>query len=914
MSTLVIVESPAKARTISQYLGKDYIVEASYGHVRDLPQGAEEIPESVKKEKWSRLGVNVENDFEPLYIVPKDKKKQIKILKDALKKVDEVLLATDEDREGESISWHVIEVLKPKVPVRRIVFHEITEEAIKKAIASPREIDDNLVRAQESRRIVDRLFGYELSPVLWRKVRTGLSAGRVQSVAVRLCVLRERERRAFNAARYWDVEAELSVDGQSFTAKLRRVGDEKIASGQDFDADNGELLPNSKALWLKTEEEVQALVDGWESPWKAVSVEEKPFKNRPAAPFTTSSMQQEANRKLRFTARNTMRIAQRLYEGIEVGGERFGLITYMRTDSVTLSNKALGDAATLIRSKYGDAYTDGPREYKTKAKGAQEAHEAIRPTELSRTPEEMKSFLEPDELKLYELIWKRTIASQMTDARLKRTSVRILASGTGPDGTFAASGKTIEFPGFLRAYVEGSDDPNADIADKEIILPAITEGAELAPLGVETLSHDTSPPARYTEASLVKKLEQEGIGRPSTYASIIDTIQRRGYVRKQGNALTPTFTAHAVTLLLERHFVDYVETEFTARMEQQLDDIAGGNRDWKEHLKHFYFGGGSDQKPGLETRISTEVPDIDYPRMEIGEHPETGSPIVVRVGRYGPYLQYETKDGEKIVASLPDELAPAELDAAYAVKLLAKAEKGADDLGIDPATGLTVYLANGRFGPYVQLGETPERGSKDPKPKRASIPKDMSEDDVTLELALKWLSLPRTLGTDPENDNEEVVAASGRFGPYIKCGKETRSLPKDEDIYTVTYERAIELLRQPKVRRGAAARTVLKDFGKDADGNQLELLDGRYGPYLTNGELNASVPKGTDAMTMTPEAAQQLLAERGKAPKRGRKKKAAKKKTAKKKATKKKATKKKAAKKATKKKAAKKKTSTSDAS
>jgi len=896
MSTLVIVESPAKARTISQYLGKDYIVEASYGHVRDLPQRAEEIPEKVKKEKWSRLGVNVDKDFEPLYIVPKDKKKQIKILKDALKGADELLLATDEDREGESISWHVVELLKPKVPVRRIVFHEITEDAIRKALENPRAINDNLVRAQESRRIVDRLFGYELSPVLWKKVQTGLSAGRVQSVAVRLCVLRERRRRAFRKATYWDVEAELKVDGQSFTAKLRHIGEQKIAGGQDFDEDSGELVDGSKALWLKTEEDVRSLVDGWVSPWTVSSVEEKPFKNRPAAPFTTSSLQQEANRKLRFTARNTMRIAQRLYEGIEVGGERVGLITYMRTDSVTLSNKALSDAAGLIKDKYGDAYTDGPREYRTKAKGAQEAHEAIRPTELSRTPDEMKRFLEPDELKLYELIWKRTIASQMTDARLKRTSIRILASGEGESGTFAASGKTIEFPGFLRAYVEGSDDPNADIADKEIILPPMSEGAELTPVSVEPTSHETSPPARFTEASLVKRLEQEGIGRPSTYASIIDTIQRRGYVRKQGNALIPTFTAHAVTLLLERHFDDYVDTEFTARMEQQLDDIADGSRDWKDHLKHFYFGGGGDQDPGLEQRISTEVPEIDYPRMEIGEHPEAGGPIVVRVGRYGPYLQYETKDGEKIAASLPDDLAPAELDQAFAVHLLAKAKKGADDLGVDPETGLTVYLANGRFGPYVQLGETPERGSDDPKPKRASLPRDVSEDDVTLAMALKWLSLPRTLGQDPENENADVIAMSGRFGPYIKCAKETRSLPKDEDIYTVTYERAIELLRQPKQRRGAAARTVLKEFGKDSSGNMLQLLDGRYGPYLTNGELNASIPKGTDAMALSPEEAQQLMADRGKAPKRGRKKapkkKTAKKKTAKKKSTKKKSTKK----------------------
>ena len=873
MSSLVIVESPAKAKTLARILGNSYTVEASYGHVRDLPAGADAIPTKFKGEPWARLGVNVQKEFEPLYVIPNDKKKYIKRLKEALADADELLLATDEDREGESISWHVVEVLKPKVPVRRIAFHEITKEAILAALENPRDIDSNLVRAQESRRILDRLFGYELSPVLWKKVQRGLSAGRVQSVAVRLCVERERERRSFRSGCYWDVEAQFAKQEQTFTARLVRVGEQRLATGKDFDPDSGELKKRSQALWVRDEQALQDLMDSWQSPWSVTSVEDKPQIRRPAPPFTTSSLQQEANRKLRFSARHTMSIAQRLYEGMDYNSDRIGLITYMRTDSVTLAGRALQEAQEVIQEKYGEAYAQGPRRYSTKTKGAQEAHEAIRPTKLSRTPDKLKKYLSHDELRLYELIWKRTVASQMAEARLRRTTVEITApaADVASQGVFTSTGTTIEFPGFLRAYVEGSDDPSADLADKEVILPNLEAGEECVPEHLEPKKRETMPPARYSEASLVKKLEAEGIGRPSTYASIIETIQNRGYVVKQNNALIPTFTAFAVTELLEKHFTELVDTSFTARMEQQLDDIAAGTLDWKDHLHSFYFGEG-DEDVGLEDQIKAEEPKIEFPAIEIGTHPESGKPIVMRVGRYGPYLDLEDSEDERVRASVPDDVAPADLTVDEAVKMLEKAKQGAQLLGHDPESQQNVYLAHGRFGAYVQLGETPDRGSKEPKPKRASLPKDVAEQDVTLDKALLWLSLPRSLGVDPEND-EEVIATSGRFGPFIKRGKDTRSLPAEDDVYSVELPRALELLAQPKGRRGRqrAQRTVLKDFGPYEGGSNLELLEGRYGPYLTNGDLNASLPKGTDASTLTPEAASTLLRERGKPPKRRQK-------------------------------------------
>ncbi len=907
MSSLVIVESPAKAKTISRILGSDYVVEASYGHIRDLPEKAEHIPARYKKESWARLGVNVDDGFEPLYVVPADKKKYVKKLKEALAEADEVLLATDEDREGESISWHVVQVLKPKVPVKRIAFHEITAEAIREAVSSPREIHEGLVRAQESRRILDRLFGYKLSPVLWKKVRRGLSAGRVQSVAVRLCVMRERERRSFVTACYFGAEAEFGIDGTNFTAKLARVSGEKIATGQDFDPDTGQLKSGSKALWIRDEDSIGDLLNRFERPWKVGNVEEKPFTRRPAPPFTTSSLQQEANRKLGFAARRTMRIAQRLYEGIDLNGERVGVITYMRTDSVTLSKKALHDSEEVIRTKYGDAYTDGPREYKTKAAGAQEAHEAIRPTEVSRTPDSLAKYLDVEEMKLYELIWKRTVASQMTDARLLRTAVEIEAPLSGDQGsgggtaTFNASGKTVKFPGFLRAYVEGSDDPHAELADKEVLLPPMSKGQSLDPLRVEATRHETLPPARYTEASLVKKLEAEGIGRPSTYASIIDTIQQRGYIDKQKNALVPTFTAFAVTKLLEEHFGDYVDIRFTAKMERQLDEIAAGEIDYRDHLHRFYHGGNGE--PGLDARISKEEDQIEYPEIVIGRHPSSDAEVVVKVGRYGPYVQMRVGE-ERQMASIPAGIAPADLTVEESIDLIEKKNRGPLVLGEDPKTGLTVYAMTGRFGAYVQLGETPtEKGAE--KPKRASLPRGMSEDEATLEQALKLLSLPRVVGVHPET-GDEVIATKGRFGPFIKSGDETRSIDSEEMIFEITLEQAVARLAEPKRRRGQrTTRKVLKELGKDAAENAVQVFDGPYGPYISNSELNASLPNGVSLDELTLESALKILEENGKPPRRKAKKKASAKKATKKKAAKKKAAKKKAVKKkVTKKKAA----------
>jgi DNA topoisomerase-1 len=869
MPSLVIVESPAKAQTLARILGNGYQVEASYGHVRDLPGSASQIPARVKGEPWARLGVNVDHGFEPLYVVPSDKKKHIKRLKEALSHADELLLATDEDREGESISWHVVELLKPKVPVRRIVFHEITNEAIHAALDNSRDIDENLVEAQESRRILDRLFGYELSPLLWKKVRSGLSAGRVQSVAVRLCVDRERDRRRFRSANYWDVEAQIEKDGLTFVARLARIGDHKVANGKDFDPDTGELKKSSRAVWLRDQAEVEALIADWNEPWTVSAVEVKPLVRRPAPPFITSSLQQEANRKLRFSARQTMRIAQRLYEGIDLGGDRVGLITYMRTDSVTLAERALHEAQNVIRDHFGDAYAQGPRRYKTKSKMAQEAHEAIRPTEISRTPDQLARYLQPDELRLYELIWKRTVASQMANARLQRTSLEILAAANDADrhGWFSATGTTIEFAGFLKVYVESSDERVGDRGgDQETLLPPMEENESLIPSQLEPKSRETLPPARYTEATLVKKLEAEGIGRPSTYASIIETIQNRGYVIKQNNALVPTFTAFAVTELLENHFADLIDIKFTARMEQQLDDIAEGTLNSQDHLHRFYFGEKEDA-PGLEKQIAEQEPKIDFPRIEIGENPETGQTIVVRVGRYGPYIQQVGDNGEKLAASVPDDVPPADLTVAEAVQLLDKANKGTQMLGHHPEDNQPVYLAHGRYGAYVQLGESPERGNKGPKPKRASLPKGMSEEEATLELALKWLSLPRSLGVDPDKD-EEVVAASGRFGPYIKRGDDTRSLPAEADVYTVGLERALEILAQPKRRRGQrqASRKTLKEFG-EGEGGKIQLLEGPYGPYLTNGELNASLPKGITPEKLERDEAVRILNERGKKPK-----------------------------------------------
>ena len=881
--SLVIVESPAKARTISKFLGKGYTVEASIGHIRDLPQGKKEMPADLKDEEWAKLGVNVNDRFTPVYVVPQDKKSHITKLKKLLKESQNLYLATDEDREGEAISWHLQEVLKPKVPVHRLVFHEITNEAILNALETPREIDDGLVKAQETRRILDRLYGYEISEFLWRK-KLGRSAGRVQSVAVRLIVQREWERRAFRSATYWDLMAKFSTsDGQSFDATLVSVDGRKIPSGKDFDSATGQI--KDPGFMLMDETGAQQLLQKLKAGTFAVTkMQVKPYTQKPAAPFTTSTMQQEANRKLGFTARRTMSAAQSLYEN--------GYITYMRTDSTSLAKVAVDAARELVGEEYGKDYLpEEPRTYRSTVRNAQEAHEAIRPAgNPFRLPDSLKGELAPDQFKLFELIWKRTVASQMQNARGRRVTITVEGEGS----VFQVSGKTIDFPGFLRAYVEGADDPNAELADKETLLPAVEEGHAVSLKEVEPKSHTTQPPSRFSEAALTRELEQRGIGRPSTYASIIETIQTRNYVFKKGNALVPTWNAFSMVRLMEEHFPSLVDYEFTANMEGLLDSISRQEAGNIEYLEEFYFG---KETPGLKGRLETKIKEVD-PRAistfplgtpEEGEHLEV---VNLRVGQYGPYLE----QGER-KASLPEDLPPDELTLESALELLKKAETGDEPLGICPDTHKPVFVKSGRFGPYVQLGLADEGE----KPKNAGLLKGMSVEDITLEVALKLLSLPRQVGEHP--DSKEVIEAfNGRYGPYIKCGSETRSLPDDVSPLDVQLEQALFLLSQPKRRGRSAPKEPIKTFESSPITEQpIRLLEGRYGPYVTDGETNASLPKGTETETVTFEQALQLLAERAaKGPSRKKKKtkkKATKKKAAKKKSAKKKATKKKAAKK-----------------
>lgn len=744
-NTLVIVESPTKARTIRGFLPKGYRVEASMGHVRDLPNNASEIPAAQKGQKWANLGVNTEADFEPLYVVPKDKKKVVRELKDALKGAEQLLLATDEDREGESISWHLLQLLAPKVPVKRMVFHEITKEAISRALEQTRELDMELVHAQETRRILDRLVGYTLSPLLWKKVAWGLSAGRVQSVAVRLLVQRERARRAFRSGSYWDLKAQLEQAGSAFDAKLTHLENQRIATGQDFDESTGGLKEGSKVRLL-SETEARALVNTVQtSPWRVESVEEKPSVRRPVPPFTTSTLQQEANRKLRLSARETMRCAQGLYER--------GFITYMRTDSVHLSEQAISAARHCVEHRYGKDYlSKAPRQFSTKARNAQEAHEAIRPSgETFRAPAD--TGLDGRDLALYELIWKRTVASQMAEARLTMLTVDLQVA----DARFRSTGKRIDFPGFFRAYVEGSDDPDAALEGQEVLLPALKSGDAPTPREVEALGHQTQPPARYSEASLVKMLEKEGIGRPSTYASIIGTIVDRGYASLQNNALTPSFTAFAVTALLEEHFPDLVDTGFTARMESTLDEISTGKVQWLPYLEGFYKG-----EEGLESQVQKREGDIDAGASRTVDL--EGLPCVVRIGRFGAYLEAKRvgDDGEEelIKATLPQEITPADLDADKAELILKQKADGPEALGEDPETGDLVYLLFGQYGPYVQRGQVSD---ENPKPKRASLPKGAQPADHSLDEALGLLRLPRLLAEHPAGGR--VQAGLGRSGP-----------------------------------------------------------------------------------------------------------------------------------------------------
>ena len=864
---LVIVESPAKARTLARLLGDRYRVEASIGHVRDLPENASEVPAAIKDKPWGRMGVDVDNGFRPYYVVSRDKTSRIRDLRAAMKDAPEVLLATDPDREGESISWHLLEVLKPKVPVHRIEFHEITLEAVQKAIAEARDIDLQLVDAQESRRIVDRLYGYMVSPVLWKKVQTGLSAGRVQSVAVRLIVEREEARRAFRTSAYWNLEARLSSAGSSFAATLARVGSARLATGRDFDPATGQLKDTS--LRLLDERAASDLQEALTQrlPWSVSQVEERPASQAPYAPFTTSTLQQEANRKLGFSADRTMNAAQRLFQE--------GIISYHRTDSTTLSERALGEAAAAIRSLYGADHYGGPRQYRTKVKNAQEAHEAIRPTDFGQTPNALRQHAGRDEGRLYDLIWKRAVASQMADARLLRTTLEITAEGPEGPCVFTASGKAVQFAGFLRAYVEGSDDPAAELGDQETVLPKLNVGDVVSadgPLvleGLDVKGHETSPPARYTDASLVKRLEEDGIGRPSTYASIISTIERRGYTWRQGKALVPTFTAFAVTHLLKEHFAALVELGFTGQIEENLDEIAKGERERDQFLATFYNGDGGREWPGLRHLVENEA-HIEYPSISLGQHPDTGAPVVVRIGRFGPYVQIGQGD-DAISASVPDETPPGDFTLQSAIQLVEARAKGPASLGEDPASGLSVYVMTGRYGPYVQLGETPEKGSKE-KPRRASLTRDDSEGSLTLQRALQLLSLPRLVGHDPET-GEEITANFGRFGPYVKRGDEFRSLESDPAVFAVSLDEAVELLKQEKRPRRTATRKVLRDLGTHpASGATVQLIEGRYGPYVTDGTTNASLPKDMNADEVALDGAVELLVAReGSTGGRGRK-------------------------------------------
>ncbi|MFF6834671.1 type I DNA topoisomerase [Streptomyces sp. NPDC012438] len=911
---LVIVESPAKAKTIKGYLGPGYVVEASVGHIRDLPSGAAEVPEKYTGEV-RRLGVDVEHDFQPVYVVNADKKAQVRKLKELLAESDELYLATDEDREGEAIAWHLREVLKPKVPVHRMVFHEITKDAIREAVANPRELNQRMVDAQETRRILDRLYGYEVSPVLWKKVMPRLSAGRVQSVATRLVVERERERIAFRSAEYWDLTGTFSTgrkgdasDPSSLVARLASVDGRRVAQGRDFGPDG--QLKTANVLHLDERNARTLAAALADTAFSVRSVESKPYRRSPYAPFRTTTLQQEASRKLGFGAKATMQVAQKLYEN--------GFITYMRTDSTILSDTAVSAARAQVTHLYGADYLpEKPRVYAGKVKNAQEAHEAIRPSgDRFRTPAE--TGLTGDQFKLYELIWKRTVASQMKDATGNSVTVKIGGRASdGRDAEFSASGKTITFHGFMKAYVEGADDPNAELDDRERRLPQVAEGDALSAEEITADGHATKPPARYTEASLVKELEEREIGRPSTYASIIGTILDRGYVFKKGTALVPSFLSFAVVNLLEKHFGRLVDYDFTARMEDDLDRIARGEAQSVPWLKRFYFGdteggagghggaadagnGDGDHLGGLKELV-TDLGAIDA--REISSFP-VGNGIVLRVGRYGAYVERGEKGQEEYQkADVPDDLAPDELTVELAEELLAK-PSGDFELGTDPVSGHQIVAKDGRYGPYVTeiLPEgTPKTGKNAVKPRTASLFKSMSLDTVTLEEALKLMSLPRVVGADAEG--VEITAQNGRYGPYLKKGTDSRSLTDEEQLFSITLDEALAIYAQPKQRGRAAAKPPLKELGTDPVSEKpVVVKDGRFGPYVTDGETNATLRTGDSVETITPERGYELLAEkRAKGPAKKTAKKAPAKKTAAKKAApaKKTAAKKTAAKKTT---------------
>ncbi len=928
---LVIVESPAKARTLAKFLGPDFTVESSIGHVRDLPSKAAEIPAAYRGKPWARLGVAVEEDFKPLYIIPAEKKKQVKKLKQALEQASDVYLATDEDREGEAIAWHLIEVLKPRVPVRRMVFHEITRKAVEQALHNTRDLDNGLIEAQEARRILDRLFGYKISPVLWKKVRPRLSAGRVQSVATRLVVEREYARIAFRSAGYWSVAARLKASGvdsgpDCVTAGLTEVAGRAVAIGKDFDPDTGELsdVALKRDVILLAEQAARALEKALgKAAIRVESVVTKPFTQRPAPPFITSTLQQEAGRKLSYSTQRTMRVAQRLYEN--------GYITYMRTDATTLSGQAIQAARAQIESLYGREYLpEAPRKYQKKVKGAQEAHEAIRPAgDAFRTPEQLRGELDPEALRLYELIWKRTIASQMTDARGKRSKIQFAASVepavseqagqvVHPKALLRASGKMITFPGFLRAYVEGADDPEAELDDKEVLLPPLREGDALSAREVSACGHQTKPPARYTEASLVREMERLGIGRPSTYASTIQTIQDRGYVWKRSGALMPTLTALAVTRLLQKHFKELVDYEFTARMESDLDAISSGEMKAVPWLRVFYFGESPRSGPaegardaplsevGIKGKVEQGIEDIDARAicsLELGEL--DGQVVAARVGRFGAYLQ--VGDGDER-GGIPEEMPLDELDLDKALALLDEARNSNRDLGVHPETGEPIRLRSGRYGPYVQQGVA--NGRKKAKPKMASLWPGMDPAEVALDDALLLLSFPRILGRHPEH-GVEIMANYGQYGPYITMQvgdrKESRSLEDHRALLAITIEKAVELFARPRQRRRRGkSRGPIAELGvSPVTGKQILVRSGRFGPYVTDGQINASIHAGRNPATVTFDEALDLIAAReqrmrdqGKDPRSSRKparprtkrKKTARKKTTRKKTARKKQT------------------------
>ncbi|MDF3305586.1 type I DNA topoisomerase [Rhodococcus sp. T2V] len=952
---LVIVESPTKARKIAPYLGKNYVVEASVGHIRDLPRGAADVPAKYKGESWARLGVNVDQDFEPLYVVSPEKKSKVTELKGLLKDADELFLATDPDREGEAIAWHLLETLKPKIPVRRMVFHEITEPAIRAAAEDTRELDNDLVDAQETRRILDRLYGYEVSPVLWKKVMPRLSAGRVQSVATRVIVQRERERMAFRSASYWDISATLDAGAdaspRSFGARLVTVDGSRVASGRDFGSD-GQL--KTSTVTVLDEARAQRLAESLAGVDLTVSsAESKPYTRKPYAPFMTSTLQQEAGRKLRFTSERTMRIAQRLYEN--------GYITYMRTDSTTLSSSAIAAARAQATELYGAEYVhDTPRQYTRKVKNAQEAHEAIRPAgDVFQTPGQLHSRLDTDEFRLYELIWQRTVASQMADARGTTLTLRITGTaGTGEECTFSSSGRTITFAGFLKAYVESVDEEaGGQSDDAESRLPVLVEGQAVTATKLDPDGHTTNPPARYTEASLIKTLEELGIGRPSTYSSIIKTILDRGYVYKRGSALVPSWVAFAVIGLLEMHFGRLVDFDFTAGMEDDLDAIAGGREQRGNWLSSFYFGGdhGAEgsvaREGGLKKMVGVNLEEIDAREVNsirLFDDAE-GREVHVRVGRFGPYLERmvqnpDDPEGDLVSqrANLPDDLPPDELTPEYAEKLFSTPQEGRK-LGVDPLTGHEIVAKEGRFGPYVtEILPEPEpepepavvpvpdesadgttktktaaakkapakkaaKKATGPKPRTGSLLKSMDLATVTLDDALKLLSLPRVVGVDPES-KEEITAQNGRYGPYLKKGTDSRSLANEDQMFTVTLDEALKIYAEPKRRgRQAAATPPLRELGVDSVSEKpMVIKDGRFGPYVTDGETNASLRKGDEVESITDARASELLADRrarGPVKKKAAAKKAPAKKVAKKTAAKKAPAKKAASKKAADKKA-----------